>query len=170
MAMKRNYHKHFMIIALMATLHLPSLAAAADEVPLMDILDVTNQLMSPGCDYLYTLTDCPSEDAKQMREIVKDRLANGESRDTIIKSFEEIYGPKILAHPPTRGFFLFAWWFPFFLLADVMVLAAVILYVWKKRSQKEFAAQDLDAATAAPVDAQLEDSLEQEVRRFREDG
>jgi hypothetical protein len=141
----------------------------SEEIPLMELEEVYTLIMSPGCDYLYTLVNCPSEDAKQMRELIKDKLTMGESREDILNYFEGIYGPKVLAQPKKEGFYFVAWWFPYFLILDVFILAGVILFIWRKRAQKK--TEPLDNASEAvdkKLDEDLDTYLEDEVRKFRE--
>lgn len=139
------------------------------ELPLMKIEEVTDLIMSPGCKYVYTLTLCPSEDAKQMREIVKDKLIAGESSDDILFYFKEIYGPRVLAQPAKEGFYFVAWWFPYFLLFDVFIVVGVILTIWRRRT----ATVSGDGETPQPDSIQqlpdIGDIIEEEVARFRDE-
>jgi cytochrome c-type biogenesis protein CcmH len=95
----------------------------------MKIQEVTDLIMSPGCSYTYTLTLCPSSEAAQMKELVKDKILRGESKEQILSYFEQVYGPRILAQPAKKGFYFVAWWFPYFLLFDAVVLVGVILVI-----------------------------------------
>lgn len=142
--------------------------AFTEDIPLMKLNEVTDFIMSPGCNYTYTLTLCPSSAADQMRELVKDKLLRGESREQILTYFEQVYGPRILAQPAKKGFYFLAWWFPYFLLFDGFVIVGVILYIWRKREQKrsETAA---DHPADNKIDADIDKMLEEEVRKFREE-
>ena len=80
------------------------------QVTLMELEEVSDLIMSPGCDYKYTLSYCPSAEADQMRELVKDKINGGESTEQILDYFAGVYGPKVLAQPAKKGFYLVAWW------------------------------------------------------------
>ncbi len=134
--------------------------AEAREVTLMELEEVTDLIMSPGCDYIYTLTNCPSAEAAQMREIVKEKLQSGETKEEILRYFEEIYGPRILAQPKREGFYFTAWWFPYFLLVDIAALAALLLYLWGRRGRIR--------AKQVIADSEDEDLIESELRRFNQ--
>jgi len=70
-----RYKKHIGFLVLLAVfLTFNGKGVQAKEVTLMDVERVTDLLMSPGCNYMYTLTNCPSAEAEQMREIVRDKL------------------------------------------------------------------------------------------------
>ena len=142
--------------------------AFTEEIPLMKINEVTDLIMSPGCNYTYTLTLCPSSAADQMRELVKDKLLRGESREQILTYFEQVYGPRILAQPAKKGFYFLAWWFPYFLLFDGFVIVGVILYIWRKREQERSETAADDPANNK-IDADIDKMLEEEVRKFREE-
>ncbi len=135
----------------------------------MEVEEVTDLLMSPGCNYIYTLTFCPSAEAEQMREIVRDKLSNGESAEAILNYFEEVYGPRVLAQPKKKGFYFIAWWFPYFLIFDIFLLIGLILFVWQKRGKKD---RDQPAVVESGDDSTTRDEmnalLEEELRRFRE--
>ncbi len=80
---------------------------------------------------------CPGESlnqsqatlAKQMRAIVRERLAEGESPQEIIDYFVSVYGELVLAEPPKRGFSLAIWLVPPGALA-----AGAALVVWAVRT------------------------------------
>ncbi|UCE79171.1 MAG: cytochrome c-type biogenesis protein CcmH [Nitrospiraceae bacterium] len=143
---------------------------SGEEIPLMELEQVYNHIMSPGCDYLYTLVNCPSEDAAQMRELVKDKLTMGETREDILNYFEGIYGPRVLAQPKKKGFYFVAWWFPYFLILDVFILTGVILLIWRRRAGKK-ADMPVTASTEdnRKLDEDIDSYLEDEVRKFREE-
>ena len=140
-----------------------------EQVTLMQIEEVSDLIMSPGCDYKYTLSFCPSAEAEQMRELVKDKISAGESTEQILDYFAGVYGPKVMAQPSKKGFYFVAWWFPYFLLFDIFLLVGVILLFWRKRSDSEnkiAAAENVESETSRK---DMEDLLEKEVREFRKE-
>jgi cytochrome c-type biogenesis protein CcmH/NrfF len=141
----------------------------AEQVTLMQLEEVSDLIMSPGCDYKYTLSYCPSAEADQMRELVKDKISAGESTEQILDYFASVYGPKVMAQPAKKGFYFFAWWFPYFLLFDIFLLVGLILFVWRKKSASEdnIAIADDDESETSRKD--MEDLLEKEVREFRKE-
>jgi cytochrome c-type biogenesis protein CcmH/NrfF len=141
----------------------------SDQVTLMQLEEVSDLIMSPGCDYKYTLSYCPSVEAEQMRELVKDKISGGESKEQILDYFAGVYGPKVLAQPAKKGFYFVAWWFPYFLLFDVLLLVGVILFVWRKKSATESDIVTENNAKSEPTKKDMEDLLEKEVLKFREE-
>jgi cytochrome c-type biogenesis protein CcmH len=141
--------------------------AFTEEIPLMKIQEVTDLIMSPGCSYTYTLTLCPSSEAAQMRELVKDKLLRGEGKEQILSYFEQVYGPRILAQPARKGFYFVAWWFPYFLLFDAFILVGVILFIWRRRSRNADPEGE-ESEMSNKIDAELDEMLEGEVRKLRD--
>lgn len=142
--------------------------AFTKDLPLMKIQEVTDFIMSPGCSYTYTLSLCPSSEAAQMRELVKDKLLRGESKEQILAYFEQVYGPRILAQPAKKGFYFVAWWFPYFLFFDAVILVGVILSIWRRRAMKNAeSTEGVDSEINNKADAELDEILEGEVRKLR---
>ena len=163
---KKAFRIFFLLPFLFLLYNFP--AAYGKDITLMELEAVTDLIMSPGCDYMYTLSNCPSAEAEQMKEIVKDRLANGESREEILTYFEKVYGPKILAQPAKRGFYFVAWWFPYFITIDVFILVGVFLYLWRKRSSNNAEAPvSIAVVEKTDMDESIEVLLEEEVEKFR---
>ena len=75
--------------------------------------DVAGDLMSPACPGR-TLLNCTSSQAEQWRELIRQKLAQGESKEQILRYFVDIGGEGILAAPPKQGFALTAWLLPLF--------------------------------------------------------
>jgi cytochrome c-type biogenesis protein CcmH/NrfF len=141
----------------------------AEQVTLMQLEEVSDLIMSPGCDYKYTLSFCPSVEAEQMRELVKDKISAGESTEQILDYFAGVYGPKVMAQPAKKGFYFVAWWFPYFLLFDIFLLVGVILFFWRKRSDSENKIATAENVGSETFRKDMEDLLEKEVREFRKE-
>ncbi len=82
---------------------------------------------------------CPGESidqsqtelARQMRQVVRDQLAEGRSDEEIKGFFVQRYGPSVLMAPPQEGFNLLAWVVPPLAVAAAVVALALIL--WRLR-------------------------------------
>lgn len=85
---------------------------------------IDKKLICPVCPG-ETIDQSQVEIAAQMRAIVREKLAQGESEASILKFFEERYGPSVLAEPPKQGFNVTVWIVPivvFLLAAGVLSL------------------------------------------------
>ncbi len=78
---------------------------------------------------------CPAESidqaqvpiARQMRQLVREMLAQGATRQEVLDFFAQRYGQEILASPPKSGFNLVAWIFPLAVVA--LALGAGLLAI-----------------------------------------
>jgi len=97
---------------------LPSLDKQAQEID--------RSLMCPVCPS-ETIDQSQVPLAKQMRTAVRERLADGQSRQEILDYFVDSYGSDILAAPTKSGFNLVAWSVPGLgILAGGVTLALVL--------------------------------------------
>jgi len=104
----------------------PTAAQTAKPVNEDLVHDIAAQLRCVVCQ---NLSDSPSEMASQMRAIIRERLAAGESPADVQRYFVDRYGEWILLSPPRRGFNLLVWLLP--LAAVVVGLAAAAALVWR---------------------------------------
>ncbi len=89
---------------------------------------IAEDLACPVC-HGQSVADSSSQLAGQMRDVIHQKVAAGESRDAIERYFVDAYGDAILLNPPRHGFWLLIWLVP---VAFVAVgLAAVSLVQWR---------------------------------------
>jgi cytochrome c-type biogenesis protein CcmH len=124
------------------------LALGAAPVDEQTVHAIATQLRCVVCQSL-SVADSPSETAHQMRDIIRERLAAGETPEQVIAYFVARYGDWILLAPPRRGFTLLVWVVPFVGLALGLVLVAVAVRRWSRVSAGRAAQPppEVDAAT-----------------------
>lgn len=110
------------------------------------VREVAANLRCVVCQSL-SVADSPSETANQMRAIVRERLAAGETPEQVTAYFVEKYGTWILLAPPRHGFNLLVWVVPFAGLALGLVLAGVAIRRWTRRSAAAAPPAVVDEAT-----------------------
>lgn len=93
-----------------------------------EVLEIGAMLQCPICQNV-SVAFSPSQLAGQMRQVIRQKLEAGESREQIIQYFVDRYGESILLEPPKRGFNLVAWRGPFL----AILVGAIGLY-WLLRS------------------------------------
>lgn len=93
-----------------------------------EALEIGAMLQCPICQNV-SVAYSPSQLAVQMRQVIRQKLEAGESREQIIQYFVDRYGESILLEPPKRGFNLVAWRGPF-----LAVLAGAIGLFWLLRN------------------------------------
>ncbi len=97
--------------ALVALVMAPSALAesTADQQTDQQTMEIGKLLKCPVCQNL-SVADSPSPLAGQMRDIIRQKVAAGESRDQILAYFVGVYGDGVLEYPPVSGFPGLAWW------------------------------------------------------------
>lgn len=135
----------------------------AAQPPTLDerVHDVASQIQCPVCNG-ESVADSPSGLAREMRGVIRQKLAQGESEQQVIQYFEARYGDTILEAPPKSGFTTLIWLPPVLMLAVGGYLVFAV--------GKEWAATDPAGALAASrtdEDEEL-DLSEEERRRLRE--
>jgi cytochrome c-type biogenesis protein CcmH len=121
------------------------------------------EVMCPVCGTTLDQSDSPA--AEQIKNVIRVRIAAGDSdcmiRDRLVRN----YGEAILAAPPKRGFGLVAWWLP---LGGIAVAAALIgLGAWRwSRTREPEAAVDPALNGRGHLDPALERRLDEELARF----
>jgi cytochrome c-type biogenesis protein CcmH len=127
--------------------------AAAAQVDEKTVHDVAAQLRCVVCQSL-SVADSPSETANQMRGIIRERLAAGESPVEVRAYFVEKYGEWILLAPPKSGFNLLVWVVPFVALGLGLVMVAIVLRRWSRKASP---------GAPAAVDPALRERIRREV-------
>lgn len=121
-------------LAILLALCLAAIAAAQDEAELdRRTREVAGALQCPVCQNL-SAADSPSELAVQMRAVVRERLAVGETREQVLAYFVDRYGEEILIDPPKRGFHLIIWLVPPLLLVAFGAVTWRSVVRWRRRA------------------------------------
>ena len=89
----------------------------AAQPPTLDerVHDVASQIQCPVCNG-ESVADSPSGLAREMRGVIRQKLAQGESEQQVIQYFEARYGDTILEAPPKSGFTTLIWLPPVLML------------------------------------------------------
>ena len=103
---------------------------------------IDRSLICPVCPG-ETIDQAQVELAGQMRAVVREKLAEGQTRGEILQFFVDSYGEGVLAAPPKSGFNLLAWVLP---IAGVAGAATVLFFVIRamggQKTQPEIPAAD----------------------------
>ncbi len=91
---------------------------------------VASRLMCPVCEGR-TVAESTSELAAQMRAVIREKLARGESEEAVVAYFVERYGQSVLAAPPRAGAGWLLWLAPAVLVGGG---AGYVVYRFGRRS------------------------------------
>jgi cytochrome c-type biogenesis protein CcmH len=126
------------------------LTAAAE--PQTTLPDVEDEVMCVECNTALNVSTAPVAD--QERAFIRDRIAEGMTKEEIKAALVEEYGPDVLAEPGDDGFDLAAWLVPGALVALAALGVALLAGRWR-RSDTVPAGPELDPDDARRLDAEL---------------
>ena len=95
------------------------------------VYEISNELMCPVCQG-QTVAESNSKLALSMREVIKIKVSNGESKKEILDYFIGQYGETILAKPPIKGFSLLLWLTP-----PIILIITIIIWIRLVKKNKE---------------------------------
>ncbi len=124
------------ILLFLALLWCGSVALTAFAAPTISLdrtaQEISDTVMSPYCPGR-TLSACPSEEARKLRENVSDWLAEGQSEEQVRGRLVTEFGGEILGAPGGEGFGLLAWTAP---IIFVIILGAIFILSLKHGLRK----------------------------------
>lgn len=115
---------------------------------------IASELRCVVCQNL-SVADSPSDLAKEMRNVVRELVQQGKTREEIDAYFVSRYGEFVLLSPPKRGFNLLVWGLPF--LAIAVGGGVVYLVVRRWTEQAPTGRPTVDPAYAERVQRELRD-------------
>lgn len=120
-------------------------AAAQDSTRTVtddEVNDVAKDVFCPVCENT-PLDVCPTQACADWRDLIREKLVAGQSKNEIFDYFARQYGDGVLANPPRRGFNLILWFFP----VAAVLLGGVFFgrYVTQLRAETTAAEDEADA-------------------------
>jgi cytochrome c-type biogenesis protein CcmH len=115
-----------LVAAALLALAPPALAAE----PRADLADIEDEVMCPICGTLLELSEAPQ--AQRQREFIRERIAQGQTKDEIKSALVAEYGDEVLAVPDDEGFDLVAWLLPGIALLLAAIAIAVGVNRWRR--------------------------------------
>jgi cytochrome c-type biogenesis protein CcmH len=130
--------------------------AAAAPVSDEEVHAIASELRCVVCQNL-SVADSPSEMARQMRDLIRERLAAGDRPEQVKAYFVQRYGDWVLLAPPARGLNLLLWLAPFGAVAAGLVMVVMLARRWRRPDLREAAAMPaVDQAERERLAAELE--------------
>jgi len=136
---------------LLAMLLIAPAARASERHPSQAELE--GEVMCPVCGTTLDQSDSPA--ARQIKRVIAERIAAGDTKSEIKNGLVAEYGTAILAAPPHSGFGLLAWWLP---VGGILAAAAVVglgAWRWSRGREDDVVAPRLDPALERRVDDEL---------------
>ena len=128
--------------------------AGYDADILKQARQIYNEIMSPYCPGK-TLSNCSSGAAENLRQNIRDRLAEGETPEMIMESLVEEFGESVLASPPNEGVGRLAWLAPFVAIAFGLAVVVVVVRRYVHHTQPDGDTSAPDPGLRARVEEEL---------------
>jgi cytochrome c-type biogenesis protein CcmH len=150
--------------SLLATwvLAVPAALASAPQ-PRASLTDIENDVMCTLCHESLAVANSPQADAE--RNYIRGLIAQGETKQQILRNMVAQYGPDVLARPPASGFNLTVYVLPPAILVAGLLILAITLPRWRRRTRA--AASRSPARTAPALDPAETARLEHDLSQFR---
>ncbi len=137
-------------------------AFAATTRPRASLTDIENDVMCTLCHESLAVAQSPQADAE--RNYIRGLIAQGETKQQILRSMVAQYGSDVLGKPPASGFNLTVYVLPPAILAIGIAILVITLPRWRRRTRASAARSPETTAAFDPAEAAR---LEQELSQFR---
>lgn len=157
--------KLFRLVLLVLLLGLmPAAVSAQDDTVTDDEVNaVAKDVYCPVCEST-PLDVCPTQACADWRELIRTKLAEGQSRDQILEYFARQYGDGVLSNPPRRGASLIVLW----VLPVLGVLLGLLLFSRLLRGMRK-AAPEAAAPLPRPKTATGDPTLDDYIARVEKE-
>ncbi len=125
-----------------------------------DVNRVSRQLYCPICENI-PLDACTTQACDDWRELIRERLAAGESDKEIVEYFADVYGERVRATPTTNDLSLAVWILP---LLGIVLGGGYLVVVLRRWLAKGAAPQ----GAPIPDDADVDETDDYRARLERE--
>jgi cytochrome c-type biogenesis protein CcmH len=140
----------FAVVLVAALLAVP-VASASERHPTQAELE--GEVMCPVCGT--TLDQSNSPAAEQIKRVIAQRIAAGDTTSQIENRLVAEYGEAILAAPRHKGFGLLAWWLPIAGIVAGAVIVGAGAWRWSRAREREPDPPRLDPALERRLDDEL---------------
>jgi cytochrome c-type biogenesis protein CcmH len=140
----------FAVVLVAALLAVP-VASASERHPTQAELE--GEVMCPVCGT--TLDQSNSPAAEQIKRVIAQRIAAGDTKSQIENRLVAEYGEAILAAPRHKGFGLLAWWLPIAGIVAGAVIVGAGAWRWSRAREREPDPPRLDPALERRLDDEL---------------
>jgi len=120
--MRNHTLLRLLFLALLLAL-LPAAVFGQERITDDEVNEVAKDLYCPVCEST-PLDVCPTQACADWRELIRTKLADGESKQDVLNYFARQYGDGVLANPPRRGVSLIVLW----VVPALGILLALLLF------------------------------------------
>ena len=148
-------------------LQLGALASKAESIDEQTVA-IAKQLKCPVCQNI-PVAYSQSQLAEEMREVIREKVAQGESEAAIVQYFVDRYGEDVLLEPRRQGFSLLLWVTSIGVLLFGAAIVGIVLWNWSQSRPASASAATLATDSSTTSSASLEEIFEEEFARYKQD-
>lgn len=141
------------ILLALAVIVLPTVTYAQDDPQTVvtddEVNEIAKDVYCPVCENT-PLDVCATQACADWRELIRTKLAEGQTPQEIFEYFARQYGDGVLANPPQRGVSLVVLW----VLPIVLVLAGILVFARYVSSLRAAKAEPVAAAGGVAMTSQ----------------
>jgi cytochrome c-type biogenesis protein CcmH len=126
-------------------------ASAATAKPRASLLNIERQVMCVTCKIPLNVAE--SEQATREKVYIQGLINEGQDTAQIKRALVAQYGPAVLALPSGHGFDLAAYLVPIVVVGGVLLLLALMLPRWRRRTRSRGEQETPPPASLSPADA-----------------
>ena len=130
------------------------------EVTDDDVNRVARELYCPICDNI-PLDACETQACDDWRELIREKLAAGQSDREIIEYFADVYGERVRATPSTQDLSLVVWILP---LVGIVVGAVYLVWLLQRWLARGAEDESAPAPISLPDDESADEPGEDDYR------
>ena len=143
---------------------LPAATFAQQQITDDQVNEIAKDVFCPVCENT-PLDVCPTVACHDWRELIRTKLAEGESREEILDYFARQYGDVVLSNPPRRGMSLIVLW----ILPALGVLLGLLLFSRVLRGLRAAAAEAPASPPPRPKSSTGDPTLDDYISRVEKE-
>jgi cytochrome c-type biogenesis protein CcmH len=147
-------------------LQLGAAATGADSIE-EQTSTIAKQLKCPVCQNI-PVAYSQSQLAGEMRAVIREKVAQGESEETIIQYFVDRYGEDVLLEPRREGFGLLLWVSSVGVIFFGAAIVAIVLWNWSQSRSIAAAETTAPADPTTQTSGKLDALFEEEYARYKQ--
>ncbi len=151
--LRRTLALVLLALAALAALAVP--AGAAE--PRASLLDLEDEVMCRVCGVPLNIAEAPQ--AEDQRELIRELIAQGRTKEQIKDRLVAEYGAAVLATPGDDGFDLAAWLVPVAVVVALLAALALLVPRWRRRPPTRAATLSAASVLSSADARRLEDDL-----------
>ena len=164
--LRRRLSFVLVLVLLVLAWALPTLIQAAPATPTPNEVNaVARDLWCPLCNGV-RLDNCDLQACVQMKQVIAQKLTEGESKEQIRTYFVQQYGDVVTGVPARQGFNLVAWYLPVVATVVGLAILSYLVYTYIRRRPAPDAATTGESSSGAANKDEYLRRVDEELKKY----